>query len=116
MNRTQERAKAYLEEYRREARSTRRQQKPGGETQFDADAVADIRELLENRQTRLCALRKDILAKLSQLPADEQDVLVERYIRGMSWHDVAEKNCISESTVYRLHRAGLLHLGDMLSV
>ena len=61
-------------------------------------------------------MRKDILAKLSQLQADEQDVLVARYIRGMSWHEVAVKNRISESTVYRLHREGLQHLGDLLSV
>ncbi len=116
MNSTQERAKAYLEEYRREARNTRRQQKPSEETQYDKDVVDDIRELLENRQMRVCTLRKEILGRLARLPGDEQDILLARYVHGMSWHEVAVKNRISESTVYRLHREGLQHLGDLLSV
>ena len=120
MDGTQKRAKAYLEQYRKDSRSVRRQQKAiddahkGDDSPLDVAVAEDVMAMSEERQAQLGALRKDILTYLARLPGDEQDVLVARYIRGLPWRRVVDVMECSESTTYRLHRAGLRHLGEML--
>lgn len=88
---------------------------PHGSGQSDlsdyAAALDDMeRELREERYRRIMAY-KDIACRIKSLQSEkEKDVMFYRYIKGMAWHEIAEKMGMSERWVLKIHGQALAHI------
>lgn len=51
--------------------------------------------------------KQEVVAALEELPPDEYDVLHRRYIRYMTWGQIAKDLHYSKRQVYRIHKKGL---------
>jgi len=60
---------------------------------------------LEREIVKLEAERNDAIAYLNTLPdTEETTLLIKRYVRELTWEDIALEMYISVRSVYRLHR------------
>lgn len=88
---------------------------PHGGGQSDlSDYVSDLdsleRELIKERYHRILSY-KTISEQIKKLRSEnEKDVLFYRYIKGMSWWEIAEKMEYSERWVLKIHGQALAHL------
>ena len=88
---------------------------PHGSGQSDlsdyAAALDDMeRELREERYRRIMAY-KDIARRIKNLQSEkEKDVMFYRYIKGMAWHEIAERMGMSERNITRLHGRALANI------
>jgi len=88
---------------------------PHGSSQTDLSsyvaALDDMeRELKEERYRRIMTY-KDIARRIKSLQSEkEKDVLFYRYIKGMAWHEIAERMDMSERNITRLHGKGLANI------
>ncbi len=88
---------------------------PHGSNQGDlSDYVAALddmeRELREERYRRIMTY-KDIAHRIKSLQSEkEKDVMFYRYIKGMAWHEIAEKMDMSERWVLKIHGQALAHI------
>lgn len=88
---------------------------PRGSDQRDLSDFAALlddmeRELLEERYQRTLSY-KDIAGRIKNLKnRHEEDVLFYRYIKGLEWHEIAEKMGYTERWVYKMHGKALAHL------
>ena len=129
-----EKKKEYLRKYRRHVQKIKRIESdleeirsmkcypsvnndgmPRGSNNSDlSDYAASIdekeRELIKEKQLRIIQYEK-ISACIDLLENEEEkDLLHYRYIKGMSWWEVAEKLECSEREVHRKHGKALIHL------
>ena len=66
--------------------------------------------LIRERYKRI-QLYTDITERIRALDSQsEQDVLFYRYLKGMSWWEIAEKMHFSERQVFRIHGKALFHV------
>jgi len=128
-----EQKKEYLREYRVHVRRVRRIEAeimelqsmqasmsvnndgmPHGSGQADLSGYAAKldkleRDLIEERYKRIMTYQ-DIVDQIKKLKSEnEKDVLFYRYIKGLSWWEIAEKMTFSERQIYRIHGKALAH-------
>lgn len=66
--------------------------------------------LIRERYKRI-QLYTDITERIRALDSQsEQDVLFYRYLKGMSWWEIAEKMHFSDRWIYKLHGRALFHI------
>lgn len=88
---------------------------PHGSSQNDlSDYMAALdemeRALHKERIERINAY-KDIAHRIKSLQSEkEKDVMFYRYIKGMAWHEIAERMDVSERWVLKLHGKALAHI------
>lgn len=83
--------------------------------QEDLEAAIDLEAEAAEKQQALRALRRQMLERISGMPsALEQDVLVSRYLDGLSWEEASLSLHYSQASLYRVHREALEHLGSIL--
>lgn len=85
---------------------------PHGSSQGDLSGyAAELQEKEENLYEEGVAqvkAYKDISWKIQQIDnEDERDVLFYRYIKGMSWWEIAEHMQFSERQIFRIHGSAL---------
>lgn len=85
------------------------------------DPMLEFAEKLTELEAEIIALKRQYLTEqrqvsetINKLPPDEAEVLTERYILGLKFEEIAESCHVVERTVYRWHRLGIRHLGEML--
>lgn len=88
---------------------------PHGSSQGDLSGyAAELQEKEENLYEEGVAqvrVYKDISWRIQQIDnEDERDVLFYRYIKGMSWWEIAKTMDYSESWIYELHGRALKKL------
>jgi len=122
---TEERIKRYLERATRldkqitalhtqldnlktdEARAARLSDLQGAAELHEANAA--LRKALLASLARFSKTKRSILRVLEHITADDvRLVMTERYMNGKTWEAIAEDNAYSLSTVYRMHKKGLL--------
>lgn len=128
-----EQKKEYLREYRGHVRRARRIEAeimelqsmqasmsvnndgmPHGSGQADLSGYAAEldkleRDLIKERYERIMTYQ-DIADRIKQLKSEnEKDVLFYRYIKGLSWWEIAEKMNYSERWVLKIHGKALGH-------
>ena len=76
-----------------------------------SELEADIRKL----KRQYLREQKEVSKYIGLLPdPNEADVLTARYITGLRFEAIAEQCHVSEPTVYRWHRVGINHLGEII--
>ena len=73
--------------------------------------IVELEQKINGEIDRLVDLKEeihDVICRLDDL--DEQNVLVCRYLRNMTWEEIAEELHAAESTVFRWHNAALEHI------
>jgi|GEM_PF-6704610 len=69
---------------------------------------AALREGFLREITRLNETKAAVYNTLSAIPDESvRVVMMERYLNGKTWEDIAEDNIYGLSTVYRMHQRGL---------
>lgn len=80
-----------------------------------AERLTELEEELKKLQERYLKEQKDITDMIEKVPdPNEQTVLINRYINGMYFEDIAKNIPASISTVYRWHRLGMNHLEELI--
>lgn len=91
---------------------------PRGTTQNDlsnyAAEIAEKEEELYNEGVDQVRQYKDISAKINSIEnQDERDVLFYRYIKGMTFWEIAQEMDYSESGIYKLHGRALENIKEI---
>lgn len=73
--------------------------------------AAEFLDKLYDRQRILIEQKQQALEAINQLEAQtHRTILIERYINGMHFEDIAEKLMYDTSTVYKIHRLALKNI------
>lgn len=130
---TPKEAKEYLMQYRESLERTREitehlsdlraiaenlRNERGQRVALDA-AVAnlvDAQDRAASELNRLCALRGEILGTIDSVPKVYRPVLIERYVNGKTWEQVAVDLNYSYRGITKLHGRALLAVKECIEV
>ena len=79
-----------------------------------ASKIVDLQNDLQKDIEDYCAIKKDILSKITQLNTNEYLVLYKRYFESKQFGDIANEMYFSREHIYRLHKRALKNLEKML--
>ena len=84
-------------------------------TEDHAIRLSERREAWQIAALNALEVRQEIFDMLIDLPIDESEVLIERYVDLKKWEDIALSLNMSHTNVHKLHRRGLQLIQDKIS-
>lgn len=79
------------------------------------DAYAMLADKISQRTAELIGIRVEIMQTVERLPDERhRTLLIDRYIRGLSWEQVAVDIGYSWMQMHRLHAAALIEIGELI--
>lgn len=87
----------------------------GKPTDKAGQVIANLEELnhqLDKEIAEYTALVDEVIWAINRLPESQHKVIVYRYIKGISWNEIAQTLNYAESYCYELNRKALKYLDN----
>lgn len=79
------------------------------------EAYAALADKVDHRIADLISVRVEIIEAISSLPNPiHREILLNYYVRGLSWREVADLEHYDIRSVFRIHGSALLALQDVI--